>query len=65
MPDLNVISILLQSVFGLVSIFAPTSAMLFVGLSYMDIPYKDWIKYIWKFVLIMLVVIIAMAFIIA
>ena len=63
--NLSVVSIILQSMFGLVSFFAPTSAMLFVGLSYMDIPYKDWMKYIWKFVIAMLVVIIVMAFIIA
>ena len=62
--NLSVVSIILQSMFGLVSFFAPTSAMLFVGLSYMDIPYKDWMKYIWKFIIIMLVVIIGMAFII-
>lgn len=63
--NLSVVSIILQSMFGLVSFFAPTSAMLFVGLSYMDIPYKDWMKYIWKFIIAMLVVIIVMAFIIA
>ena len=63
--NLSVVSIILQSMFGLVSFFAPTSAMLFVGLSYMEIPYKDWMKYIWKFIIAMLLVIIVMAFIIA
>ena len=63
--NIGVVSIILQSIFGLVSFFAPTSAMLFVGLSYMDIPYKDWMKYIWKFIIAMLVVIIVTAFIIA
>jgi len=62
--NLNVISIILQSVYGLVSFFAPSSAMLLVGLSYLEIPYKDWMKYIWKFLLVMLVVIIVMAYII-
>ena len=63
--NLNVVSIILQSTYGLVSFFAPSSAMLLVGLSYLDIPYKDWMKYIWKFLVAMLVVIIVMAFIIA
>ena len=63
--DLNVVSFILQSTYGLVSFFAPSSAMLLVGLSYLDIPYKDWMKYIWKFLVAMLVVIIIMAFIIA
>lgn len=63
--DLKVVSFILQSTYGLVSFFAPSSAMLLVGLSYLDIPYKDWMKYIWKFLVAMLVVIIVMAFIIA
>ena len=63
--DLNVVSFILQSVYGLVSFFGPASAMLFVGLSYTDIKYKDWMKYIWKFLIAMLIVIVVMAFIIA
>ena len=63
--NLSVISIILQSIYGLVSFFAPSSAMLLVGLSYLDIPYKDWMKYIWKFLVAMLIVIIVVAFIIA
>ncbi len=63
--DLSVVSFILQSIFGLVAFFGPASAMLFVGLSYTDIKYKDWMKYIWKFILAMLVVIIVIAFIIA
>lgn len=62
--NLSVVSIILQSTYGLVSFVAPSSAMLLVGLSYLDIPYKDWMKYIWKFLVAMLVVIIVMAFII-
>ncbi len=40
---------------GMVQVIAPTSALLFVGLSYLDLPYKKWIKGIWKFFLVMLV----------
>lgn len=39
---------------GLVGFVAPTSAILLIGLSYLNIPYKNWMKHIWKFVLIML-----------
>ncbi len=39
---------------GLVGFVAPTSAILMIGLSYLDIPYKKWMKHIWKFALIML-----------
>lgn len=41
---------------GFVNIIAPTSVVLFLGLSYLNISYKDWLKNIWKFALIMLVV---------
>ena len=36
---------------GLATVFVPSSAILIYILSYLDIPYKEWIKYIWKFVL--------------
>ena len=63
--DMNVVSMILQYTFGFVSFFAPSSALLFVGLSYLDIPYKNWMKYIWKFLILALVAVIAIAFIIA
>ena len=63
--DLKVVSLILQSTYGLVSFIAPSSAVLLVGLSYLDINYKDWLKYIWKFLVAMLVVIIVAALIIA
>lgn len=63
--DLNVVSMILQYTFGFVSFFAPSSAILFVGLSYLDIPYKNWLKYIWKFLIVALAAVIAIAFIIA
>ncbi len=50
----NVLSIIFQSVFGLLSFVAPSSAILMIGLAYMNIPYKDWLKYIWKFFVAML-----------
>lgn len=62
--NLSVIGFILQSTFGLMSFITPASALLFVGLSYTDVKYKEWFKYIWKFLLIMLVAIIAVAFII-
>lgn len=39
---------------GLIQFIAPTSAFLLIGLSYLNIPYKKWMQYIWKFVLILL-----------
>ena len=28
----------------------PTSVMLIFGLSYLNIPYKEWLKYIWRLI---------------
>lgn len=33
------------------TILIPTSALLMVLLSYLDVPYKNWLSYIWKFAL--------------
>ena len=44
---------------GLVQIIAPTSALVMLGLSYLEIPYKKWFKHIWKFFVIMLIFAIA------
>lgn len=43
---------------GLIGFVAPTGAILLLGLSYMNIPYKTWIKNIWKFVLILLAILL-------
>ena len=60
----NQIAYMLQATYGLASMFSPASAILFVGLSYLGITYKEWMKYIWKFLLVMLVVIIVLMIII-
>ena len=58
--DKDILAIVFQSAYGIVSFFAPSSIILMLGLSYLDIPYKEWMKYIWKFLvaLVILVVII-------
>lgn len=61
----DAIAIIFQSAFGFASFFVPSSAILMLGLSYLNIPYKDWMKFIWKFLLAMLVVIIAVVLIVA
>lgn len=47
-----------QSIYGLVSIIGPTSFLLIMVLTYFDIPYTTWVKYIWRFVLMLLLLII-------
>lgn len=54
----GVIALIMQSIYNLMMIFAPTSVGLIIGLYYLDIPYNKWFKYIWKLLLILLVIII-------
>jgi uncharacterized ion transporter superfamily protein YfcC len=60
----NQIAFMLQTTFGLASMFTPASAILLMGLSYLGITYKEWMKYIWKFLIIMFVIIIILMIII-
>lgn len=40
-----------QSTFGIMMMVLPVSIALIGGLKYLNVSYKDWIKYIWKFLL--------------
>lgn len=53
--DLDKIYVIFPAVYGFIQMIAPTSVLLLVGLAYTNVSYKDWMKHIWKFVLIMLV----------
>lgn len=61
----STIVLIMQMAFGLVSFFVPTSVILMMGLSYLDIKYKDWFKFIWKFLLAILIISIVIILIIA
>lgn len=54
----EVIHTIFTTLFGFAGFFVPTQVILLVGLNYLNIEYKEWIKFIWKFVLIMLVVLL-------
>ena len=51
----NIINVVYITMFGLMQFITPISVALVFGLSYMDIPYKKWFQYIWKFFVGMLV----------
>lgn len=53
-----VIGVIFQAMYGFTMLFAPTSVILMVVLSYLDIPYTKWIKTIWKLLLEVLVVLL-------
>lgn len=52
------ISIIFQSVYGLMMLVAPTSVILLGTLTYLDISYTQWLKYIWKLFLQLLLVLV-------
>jgi len=51
----NIVYLIYTTINGLVQFITPISIFLLFGLSYMDIPYKKWMGYIWKFFVGMLV----------
>ncbi len=59
----TVLMLLIQSIYGFVMLVAPTSIILILGLGYLDIPYKEWIKKMWKNLLILLAIIFVILFI--
>ena len=56
--NLSIYAVMFQSVYGLIQFFGPTSILLIIGLSYLDVPYKTWLKYIWRFVLELIIVVL-------
>lgn len=62
---LNVFAMAFQSVYGLINIIGPTSLMLIFVLSYLDVPYTTWVKYIWRLILALIIVIFATLLILA
>lgn len=62
---LNIVVLIYLTMFGFVAFLAPTSILLVAGLTYTKVEYKNWLKYIWKFavgMLLCLVVIYIMMF---
>ena len=55
---LQIVALMFQTMYGLVMLIAPTSIFLVVGLSYLQISYKEWIKYIYKYLLIIFGIIV-------
>lgn len=56
--NVDILAIIFQSMFGFASFFVPSSVVLMLGLSYLGISYREWMKNIWKFLVAILIVII-------
>ena len=48
--------IIFQAIYSLVLLISPTSVLVFFGLRYTETSYKEWIKYIWKFFVVIFLV---------
>lgn len=59
------IAFIMQSIHGIVQLLVPTSMILFGGLKYFGISFKEWIKFIWKYVIEILAIAIIVMIIIA
>lgn len=49
------VAMLFQGIYGIFSIVGPTSLILIFALSYMNVPYTTWIKYIWRFIISLII----------
>ena len=58
--NIEIVHTIFTSMYGIVQIFLPTSAILVIGLSMMKVNYKDWFKYIWLFVVGMVIILLVL-----
>lgn len=49
------VALLFQGIYGIFNIVGPTSIILIFILSYMNVPYTTWLKYIWRFILALII----------
>ena len=61
----QVLALNFQTLNGLVMLIGPTSLILIAGLTYLDIPYTTWLKYIWRFILMLFILIFVVLMIVA
>lgn len=57
----STLAIMTQSLYGITMLVAPTSAIIILGLEYLKIPYKNWLKFIWVLALELLVVVLVIS----
>lgn len=55
--DLKIAGVLIQSIYASAMLLLPVSTTLIAGLSIFDVKYGNWIKYIWKFALIAILIV--------
>ncbi len=58
-----IITILTSGIHSLLMLLLPTSVILTTGLTYTSFDYKEWLKYIWKFILLIFFVLLVVSII--
>lgn len=58
--NIDIIHAIYSSMYGLVQMFMPTSIILMIGLTLLNVDYKSWFKYIWLFVVGMFIILIVL-----
>ena len=61
----EIIHLIFTTLYGFVQLCFPTSGILLIGLAYLNIDYKSWIKYIWIFAVAILVILLILFTILA
>ena len=54
-----------QTIYGLVSMVAPTSLLVVFAVKYFDVPYTSWVKYIWRFILMLFLLVLLVLLVLA
>lgn len=58
--NLSVVHTIYAAMYGMAQLIAPTGGILLIGLNLMKVDYKTWFKYIWLFVVSMLVILLVL-----
>lgn len=59
----EVLALSFQAIYSLILLVSPTSVLLLIGLRYTNTRFIDWIKYIWKYFLILFITTITILFV--
>lgn len=63
--DYGMVGIIAQAMYGVTTLFAPTSFILMCSLAYLGVSYKDWLKNTWKLLLELFVILLIVFIILA
>ena len=54
-----------QTIYGIAQMIAPTSLLVIFAVKYFDVPYTSWVKYIWRFILMLFLLVLLVLLVLA